>query len=117
MTEARSGRVARVMILVASIPTALILAFAQSSKAAEALTPRSMVPVPSRNESSLEPVTKGSAESAAQLPPQNSTTPPVSPSIRWADFVNNRIFRANAKTKRITTIAGNGLPHRLDEEL
>ena len=31
-----------------------------------------------------------------------------------ADFVNNRIRRVDAKTKVITTIAGNGLPHRLD---
>jgi trimeric autotransporter adhesin len=34
-----------------------------------------------------------------------------------ADFVNNRIFRVDAKTKIITTVAGNGLPHRLDPEL
>jgi NHL repeat len=31
-----------------------------------------------------------------------------------ADFVNNRIFRVDAGTKKITTVAGNGLPHRLD---
>ena len=29
-----------------------------------------------------------------------------------ADYVNNRIFRVDARTKRITTIAGNGLPRR-----
>lgn len=34
-----------------------------------------------------------------------------------ADYVNNRIFRVDAKTQRITVVAGNGLPHRLDEEL
>jgi sugar lactone lactonase YvrE len=34
-----------------------------------------------------------------------------------ADFVNNRIFRVDAKTKRIAIVAGNGLPHRLDEQL
>jgi sugar lactone lactonase YvrE len=34
-----------------------------------------------------------------------------------ADYVNNRIFRVDAKTQRITIVAGNGLPHRLDEEL
>lgn len=34
-----------------------------------------------------------------------------------ADFVNNRIFRVDARTKRITTVAGNGLPHRLDLEM
>lgn len=34
-----------------------------------------------------------------------------------ADFVNNRIFRVDAKTKTITTVAGNGLPHRVDVEL
>jgi trimeric autotransporter adhesin len=31
-----------------------------------------------------------------------------------ADFVNNRVFRVDAKTKTITTVAGNGLPHRFD---
>lgn len=34
-----------------------------------------------------------------------------------ADFVNNRIFRVDAKTKIITIVAGNGLPHRFDAEL
>jgi sugar lactone lactonase YvrE len=34
-----------------------------------------------------------------------------------ADFVNNRIRRVDAKTKVITTIAGNGLPHRLNVEM
>jgi len=34
-----------------------------------------------------------------------------------ADFVNNRIRRVDAKTKVITTIAGNGLPHRFDVEM
>jgi sugar lactone lactonase YvrE len=34
-----------------------------------------------------------------------------------ADYVNNRIFRVDVKTKRITTVAGNGLPHRLDLQL
>jgi sugar lactone lactonase YvrE len=34
-----------------------------------------------------------------------------------ADFVNNRIFRVDAKTKRIAIVGGNGLPHRLDLEL
>jgi trimeric autotransporter adhesin len=33
-----------------------------------------------------------------------------------ADYVNNRIFRVDTKTKRITIAAGNGLPHRLDAE-
>ena len=31
-----------------------------------------------------------------------------------SEFVNNRIRRVDAKSKVITTIAGNGLPHRLD---
>jgi len=31
-----------------------------------------------------------------------------------AEFVNNRVRRVDAKTKVITTIAGNGLPHRID---
>jgi sugar lactone lactonase YvrE len=31
-----------------------------------------------------------------------------------AEFVNNRVRRVDAKTGIITTIAGNGLPHRLD---
>ena len=31
-----------------------------------------------------------------------------------AEFVNNRIRRVDAKTGVITTIAGNGLPHRVD---
>jgi trimeric autotransporter adhesin len=34
-----------------------------------------------------------------------------------ADYVNNRIFRVDAKTKIITTAAGNGVPHRLDPQL
>jgi trimeric autotransporter adhesin len=34
-----------------------------------------------------------------------------------ADFVNNRIFRVDAQTKKIAIVAGNGLPHRLDEQL
>lgn len=31
-----------------------------------------------------------------------------------SEFVNNRIRRVDAKSKIITTIAGNGLPHRMD---
>ena len=31
-----------------------------------------------------------------------------------ADFVNNRIRRMDAKSGIITTIAGNGRPHRID---
>jgi sugar lactone lactonase YvrE len=31
-----------------------------------------------------------------------------------SEFVNNRIRRVDAKSKVITTIAGNGLPHRRD---
>ena len=31
-----------------------------------------------------------------------------------AEYVNNRVRRVDAKTKVITTIAGNGLPHRID---
>jgi hypothetical protein len=31
-----------------------------------------------------------------------------------ADFSNNRVFRVDAKTQIITTVAGNGLPHRLE---
>jgi len=31
-----------------------------------------------------------------------------------SEFVNNRIRRVDAKSKVITTIAGNGLPHRMD---
>jgi trimeric autotransporter adhesin len=31
-----------------------------------------------------------------------------------SEFVNNRIRRVDAKTKVITTIGGNGLPHRID---
>jgi DNA-binding beta-propeller fold protein YncE len=31
-----------------------------------------------------------------------------------AEFVNNRVRRVDAKSKVITTIAGNGLPHRID---
>jgi sugar lactone lactonase YvrE len=31
-----------------------------------------------------------------------------------AEYVNNRVRRVDAKTKIITTVAGNGLPHRID---
>ena len=31
-----------------------------------------------------------------------------------SEFVNNRIRRVDGKSKVITTIAGNGLPHRKD---
>jgi trimeric autotransporter adhesin len=34
-----------------------------------------------------------------------------------AEYVNNRIRRVDAKTKIITTVAGNGLPHRVDVEM
>jgi trimeric autotransporter adhesin len=34
-----------------------------------------------------------------------------------SDFGNNRIRRVDAKTKIITTVAGNGLPHRIDVEM
>ena len=34
-----------------------------------------------------------------------------------AEYVNNRIRRVDSKTRIITTVAGNGLPHRLDIEL
>ena len=34
-----------------------------------------------------------------------------------AEYINNRVRRVDAKTKVITTVAGNGLPHRIDVEL
>lgn len=34
-----------------------------------------------------------------------------------SEYVNNRIRRVDAKTKIITTVAGNGLPHRMDVEM
>lgn len=34
-----------------------------------------------------------------------------------AEYVNNRVRRVNAKTRVITTVAGNGLPHRIDLEM
>ena len=34
-----------------------------------------------------------------------------------AEFVNNRIRRVDAKTGIITTVGGNGLPHRIDETM
>jgi sugar lactone lactonase YvrE len=34
-----------------------------------------------------------------------------------SEYINNRIRRVDAKTKIITTVAGNGLPHRLDVEM
>lgn len=34
-----------------------------------------------------------------------------------SEYVNNRIRRVDAKTKVITTVAGDGLPHRMDVEM
>jgi sugar lactone lactonase YvrE len=34
-----------------------------------------------------------------------------------SEFANNRIRRVDSKTRIITTVAGNGLPHRLDVEM
>ena len=34
-----------------------------------------------------------------------------------AEYVNNRIRKVDGKTHRISTIAGYGLPHRIDIEL
>jgi sugar lactone lactonase YvrE len=34
-----------------------------------------------------------------------------------AEYVNNRVRRVDAKTRVITTVAGNGLPHRIDVEM
>ena len=34
-----------------------------------------------------------------------------------AEYVNNRIRKVDGKTHRISTVAGNGLPHRIDIEL
>lgn len=34
-----------------------------------------------------------------------------------AEYVNNRIRRVDPRTKVITTVAGNGLPHRLDVQM
>lgn len=34
-----------------------------------------------------------------------------------AEYVNNRIRRVDARTKIITTVAGNGLPHRIDVQM
>jgi sugar lactone lactonase YvrE len=34
-----------------------------------------------------------------------------------SEFVSNRIRRVDARTKKITTVAGNGLPHRLDVQM
>jgi streptogramin lyase len=34
-----------------------------------------------------------------------------------SEYVNNRIRRVDAKAKIITTVAGNGLPHRIDVEM
>ena len=32
-----------------------------------------------------------------------------------AEFVNNRVRRVDGRTGIITTVAGNGLPHRIDD--
>jgi len=34
-----------------------------------------------------------------------------------SEYVNNRVRRIDAKTKIITTVAGNGLPHRMDVQM
>jgi NHL repeat len=34
-----------------------------------------------------------------------------------SEYVNNRIRRVDAKTRIISTVAGNGLPHRTDVEM
>jgi sugar lactone lactonase YvrE len=54
------------------------------------------------------------AASKAELANPSGLAIDLGGNIFIAEYVNNRVRRVDAKTKIITTIAGNGLPHRLD---
>jgi sugar lactone lactonase YvrE len=59
----------------------------------------------------------GGPAAAAKLANPSGLVVDPEGNIFVSEFVNNRIRRIDAKTKIITTVAGNGLPHRFDVEM
>jgi sugar lactone lactonase YvrE len=59
----------------------------------------------------------GGPATAAKLANPAGLAVDLEGNIFISEYVNNRIRRVDAKTKIITTIAGNGLPHRIDVEM
>ena len=56
----------------------------------------------------------GSAAPAAMLANPSGLAVDSEGNLFISEFVNNRIRRVDAKTRKISTVAGNGLPHRID---
>jgi sugar lactone lactonase YvrE len=56
----------------------------------------------------------GKPATRAQLNNPSSIAFDAEGNLYIAEFVNNRVRRVDAKTGIITTVAGNGLPHRID---
>jgi DNA-binding beta-propeller fold protein YncE len=56
----------------------------------------------------------GGPAAKAKLNNPSSITFDSAGNLYIAEFVNNRVRRIDAKTGIITTVAGNGLPHRID---
>lgn len=59
----------------------------------------------------------GGLATRAELNNPSGVTVDSDGNVFIAEYVNNRIRRVDSKTRIITTIAGNGLPHRLDIQL
>lgn len=59
----------------------------------------------------------GGAATAAMLANPSGLAVDSDGNLFISEFVNNRIRRVDARTKIITTVAGNGLPHRIDVEM
>ena len=59
----------------------------------------------------------GGPATSAELANPSGLTVDSEGTLFISEFVNNRIRRVDAKTKLITTVAGNGLPHRIDPEM